>query len=148
MNHRLTHIGVCVRDIAVSTAFYCTALGFTKIGDMHVDDEASAQLLDVPGLSLTLVYLERDGFRIELLGYDTPGTSEGPPRRMNTLGLTHLSFRVTDIDGLADTIVAHGGQLLAERTVTFGGGNRAMMLTDPDGNFIELVERVTSQAHD
>ncbi len=144
MNHRLTHIGVCVRDIARSTAFYCTALGFTKIGEMHVDDAASARLLDVDPLSLDLIYLERDGFRIELLGYDTPRRSEAPPRRMNTPGFTHLSFRVTEIDALAEAIVAHGGKLLADHTVTFGSGNRGMMLTDPDGNFIELIERVAS----
>jgi catechol 2,3-dioxygenase-like lactoylglutathione lyase family enzyme len=141
--HRLTHFGLCVTDIQRSTEFYCCALGFTKIGEMHVDDEASARLLDVADLVLDLVYLERDGFRLELLAYPTSGTTgNGTPRPMNALGFTHLSFRVDDADALAETVIEYGGQLLANRTVAFGAGNRGMMLTDPDGNLLELIERI------
>lgn len=141
--HRLTHVGLCVTNIERSTEFYCAALGFAKIGEMHVDDEASARLLDIEDLILDLVYLERDGFRLELLGYPSPGaTGDGSPRRMNAVGFTHLSFRVDNADILAEAVVEHGGRLLADRTVVFGGGNRGMMLTDPDGNMLELIERV------
>jgi len=142
-DHRLTHVGLCVTNIERSTEFYCSALGFTKIGELHVDDEASARLLDVEDLVLDLVYLERDGFRLELLAYPTSGaTGDGTPRRMNALGFTHLSFRVDDADALATAVVEHGGQLLAHRTVVFSGGNRGLMLTDPDGNMLELIERI------
>lgn len=140
--HRVTHIGLCVRDVAVATEFYCEALGFEKIGEMRVDDQASAQLLDVEGLVLDLVYLQRDGFRLELLGYAEPGTTGGAePRPMNSLGFTHISLRVDDVDALVDEVVERGGRLLADRTVKFGGGNRGLMLTDPDGNLLELIER-------
>lgn len=139
---RLTHVGLCVRDIDKSTDFYCTALGFEKIGGMHVDDAASARLLDVDGLELELVYLQRDGFRLELLGYAAPGTTgDTEPRAMNALGFTHLSFRVDDVDALTEAVVEHGGHLLGERSVVFDGGNRGLMLTDPDGNLLELIER-------
>ncbi len=140
--HRLTHIGICVRDLAVAVEFYCQALGFDKIGEMHVTDDASARLLAVPGLVLDLVYLQRDGVRIELLSYTRPETTgDGTPRPMNAVGLTHLSFRVDDVDALSAAIVTHGGRLLADRTVAFVGGNRGLMLTDPDGNLLELIER-------
>ncbi|CAA0079055.1 Uncharacterised protein [Mycolicibacterium vanbaalenii] len=139
--HRLTHIGLCVRDIERATEFYCSALGFEKIGEMHVADEATAQLLDVDDLILDLVYLHRDGFRLELIGYTRPAvTGDTEPRAMNALGFTHLSFRVDDIDSLAAAVVEHGGRLLSQRTVSFGP-NRAMMLTDPDGNLLEFIER-------
>lgn len=139
--HRLTHIGLCVRDIERSTEFYCSALGFEKIGEMHVADEATARLLDIDDLILDLVYLHRDGFRLELIGYTRPGvTGEPDPRAMNALGFTHLSFRVDDIESLAAAVAEHGGRLLSSRTVAFGP-NRAMMLTDPDGNLLELIER-------
>ena len=142
--YRLTHIGLCVSDIGRSTDFYCNALGFTEIGRMTVDDDASERLLAVPGLVLTLVYLERDGFRLELLGYTAPGTeSDNELRPMNRLGFTHLSFRVDHPDALATSVVEHGGRLLGERTVTFSGGNRGLMLTDPDGNLLELIERLS-----
>ena len=141
--HRLTHFGLCVRDIGRATEFYCAALGFTEVGRLQVDDDASARLLDVPDLVLDLVYLERDGFRLELLGYAKPGTvGEPEPGQMNRLGFTHLSFRVDDVDGVVATIVKRGGRLLADRTVRFDGGNRGLMATDPDGNLLELIERI------
>lgn len=148
--HRLTHIGLCVTDIGRSTEFYCNALGFTEVGQMRVDDEETARLLDVPGLELELNYLERDGFRLELLGYSAPGTvREGnSPRAMNMPGFTHLSLRTDDPDGLAAAVVEHGGRLLGERTATFHGGSRGMMLTDPDGNLLEFIERRPQQRSD
>jgi catechol 2,3-dioxygenase-like lactoylglutathione lyase family enzyme len=140
---RITHVGLCVSDIVRSTEFYCTALGFSDVGRMQVNDAASEQLLDVPGLALELVYLQRDGFRLELLGYDKPGTvGDSSPRPMNALGFTHLSFRVDDPEVVLQAIEAHGGIPLNERTVTFTGGNRGVMATDPDGNLIELIERI------
>ncbi|MDG4669127.1 VOC family protein [Mycobacterium sp. 236(2023)] len=146
---RLTHVGLCVRDIDVATTFYCAALGFERVGGMHVDDNASARLLDVDGLVLELVYLQRDGFRLELLGYTAPGTTgDTEPRAMNQLGFTHLSFRVDDPDALTEAVIRYGGRLLAHRSVAFEGGNRGLMLTDPDGNLLELIERVQRMTGD
>jgi glyoxylase I family protein len=144
-SHRLTHIGLCVRDIHRSVHFYCSALGFTEAGRLSVDDSASERLLDIPGLVLDLVYLDRDGFRLELLAYTAPGAvGDDTPRKMNELGFTHLSFRVDDVDRLAAAAVAAGGRLLDERTVVFAGGNRGLMLADPDGNLLELIERLSN----
>lgn len=109
---------------------------------MHVTGDEAAQLLDVPGLVLDLVYLQRDGFRLELLSYSDPGVvGEGRPRRLNTPGLSHLSFRVDDADEMVARIERCGGRAWPERTVKFDGGNRGLMATDPDGTWIELIER-------
>lgn len=143
--HRLTHIGLCVSDLDRSVEFYCKALEFDEVARMHVDGPETAQLLGVPGLVLDLVYLERDGFRLELLSYAAPGVrGDSQLRQMNAVGFTHLSFRVDDPDGLIARIERFGGQARPERTVTFEGGNRGLMATDPDGNWLELVERASS----
>ncbi|MEE2851817.1 MAG: VOC family protein [Actinomycetota bacterium] len=140
--HRLTHVGLCVGDLDRSLEFYCEALGFDELGRMRADDHATAQLLDVPGLVLDIVYLQRDGFRIELLGYAAPGVHGNlEPRQMNAVGFTHLPFRVDDPDELIARIERSGGRARPERTVTFEGGNRGLMATDPDGNWLELIER-------
>jgi glyoxylase I family protein len=142
-SHRLTHIGLCVSDLNRSVEFYRNALGFEEVHSMRVDGPETAQLLGVPGLDLRLVYLMRDGMRIELLGYETPPVrGDGRPRAMNDVGFTHLSFLVDNVDELAQRIVAHGGRHLSEHTVTFEGGTRGLMLLDPDGTRLELIERV------
>ena len=66
---------------------------------------------------------------------------------MNAVGFTHLSFRVDgpeEIDELVARIERCGGRAWAERTVAFEGGGRGLMTSDPDGNWLELIERSSS----
>ena len=139
---RLTHVGVCVSDIERSLRFYRDVLGFVFVSELQVAGEPAATLLQLTPLDLRAVYLERDGFRIELLHYAAPGhQGNGQPRAMNALGLTHLSFRV---DNLAETraALARAGVAVLENThidlPAFEAA--AIFVTDPDGTLIELVQ--------
>jgi len=139
---RLTHLGICVSDLDRSLAFYREALGFREVGRLDVGDDATARILEVEGTRLRLVYLERDGWRIELLHYDAPGhRGTGERRAMNELGLTHLSFAVETLDAVAESIEKHGGRVLQSTRSAFRSGNRGLFALDPDGTRIELIER-------
>lgn len=139
---RLTHVGICVSELPRSIAFYRDALGFREVGRYAVGDAATATILEVEGADLELVYLERDGVRIELLHYPSPGhQGSGERRPMNLLGLTHLSFAVDDVDAVARAITAGGGQVLDQTRASFTSGNRGLFALDPDGTRIELIER-------
>ena len=140
--HRLTHLGICVSELERSVAFYRDVLGFVEVGRYHVGDEATARILEVSDPDLELVYLERDGWRIELLHYRSPGsTGDGERRAMNALGLTHLSFAVDDLDVATSAIEAGGGCVLTRTAARFKSGNRGLFALDPDGTRIELIER-------
>lgn len=141
--NRFTHVGLCVSDLDRSIAFYRDVLGFEEVASrLHITDEGSANLLDFPTMDVELVYLERDGIRIELLWYRDPECVEDGGRRpMHLVGLTHLAFRVADFDGICERIEAAGGTVLPGTTTTFGMGNRGIMTLDPDGVRVELVER-------
>jgi catechol 2,3-dioxygenase-like lactoylglutathione lyase family enzyme len=144
--NRFTHVGICVSDLERSVAFYCDVLGFTEVASrLHITDVGSANLLDFPTTDLELAYLERDGIRIELLWYRDPQCDRSEGRRpMNLVGLTHLSFRVGDFDGLCARIEANGGTVLPATTARFGNDNRGVMTLDPDGIRVELIERPKS----
>lgn len=143
--HRLTHLGLCVADLDRSIAFYRDAIGMEEIGRMTVPDGVTAPLLQLPSSDMDLVYLQRDGLRLELIWYPTLGTvGDGEPREMNRPGFTHLSIRVDDLEDLAAAITSAGGQVVEGTTVTFDGGNRGIMALDPDGTRIELIERARS----
>lgn len=144
--HRLTHIGLCVSDLQRSLTFYCDVLGFVEVARrLNITDAGSAGLMGLPALDVELVYLERDGIRIELLWYRVPECHQDQnPRPMNLVGLTHFAFRVGDFDDLCQRIAARGGTVLAETTTTFGHGNRGVMTLDPDGVRVELIERPTT----
>jgi catechol 2,3-dioxygenase-like lactoylglutathione lyase family enzyme len=138
--HRLAHVGICVSDLERSLRFYRDGLGFRETGALDLAGEPSATLLELPGVALRARYLERDGARIELLYYPRPGATGGGARPMNALGLTHLSFRVAELDVCLERLVALGGKALAHtRVVNAGLGMQAIFLTDPDGTRIELV---------
>jgi glyoxylase I family protein len=144
--NRLTHIGLCVSDIERSRAFYCDVLGFAEVARrLVVTDEDSTRLMGLGAMNLELLYVQRDGIRIELLCFRSPGYhGDRSPRPMNLLGLTHFALRVGDFDGLCRRITAGGGVVLADSVATFAQGNRGIMALDPDGIRVELIERPTA----
>ncbi|MFP6563863.1 MAG: VOC family protein [Myxococcota bacterium] len=138
-----SHIGVCVRDCAASLRFYCEGLGFREVGALEVEGAPSDTLLELEGVKLRAVYLERDGQRLELLDFRAPGSvGAGEPREMNRRGLTHLSFRVSDADAVALKLAELGGRILeATRTRAPDFDAVALFVLDPDGTRIELVQQ-------
>ena len=137
---RFTHIGICVSDLPRSRRFYCEGLGFTFEHELTTAGEPTDTLLRLRGVDLRAIYLTRDGVRIELLHFTSP---PAPPRRarvMNEDGLTHLSFRVADMDAALSAVRAAGGRVLDETVVRFPEFQSAAgMVVDPDGQLIELV---------
>ena len=138
---RLTHIGLCVADLARSRRFYCEGLGFAFEHELHVAGEPTDTLLRLRGSDLHAVYLMRDGVRIELLYFASPAA---PPRRervMHELGLTHLSFRVADMDAALAAVRAASGRVLDDTVIRFPEfQSAAAFVADPDGQLIELVQ--------
>jgi catechol 2,3-dioxygenase-like lactoylglutathione lyase family enzyme len=141
MLQALSHVGICVSDIDRSIRFYRDALGFSYVSDLEVAGEPSDTLLRLKDVALKAVYLERDGFRVELLYYASPARKPAPrARAMNDLGFTHLSFRVSDFEATLAALRAAGATVLEETIVRVPGGDPlAAFFTDPDGVLIELV---------
>ena len=138
---RLTHVGICVSDLERSLAFYRDLLGFAPEHELEVEGEPTDTLLRLRGTRLKAVSLSRDGVRIELLRFASP---PAPPRRervMNEVGLTHLSFRVADLDAVVTDLRAAGAQVLDDTILRFPDfGSAACFVVDPDGQLIELVQ--------
>lgn len=139
---RVTHVGICVSELGRSLRFYRDLLGFRELTSLDVSGAHVDRLLGLSGAKLHATYLERDGFRIELLHYATPGPAgSSAPRAMNQLGLTHLSIRVEDLTGVLETLRAAGVSVLdATRIDVAALRSHAVFVTDPDGTRIELVE--------
>jgi catechol 2,3-dioxygenase-like lactoylglutathione lyase family enzyme len=138
---RFSHLGICVSDLERSLAFWRDALGFREAKRLDVAGDAPEQMLGVHDLDLRAVFLERDGARIELLHYVSPGhRGTGEPRPMNALGLTHLSLLVDDLDSALAACEQAGGRVLhATRVRNPELASEAVFVTDPDGTRVELV---------
>jgi catechol 2,3-dioxygenase-like lactoylglutathione lyase family enzyme len=107
-----------------------------------VAGEPNNTLLQLDGVELRAIYLERDGTRIELLHYRGPGhRGDREPRPMNALGLTHLSLRVDDLGDTARALEAAGGRVLRHTATSNPAlGAAAVFVVDPDGTRVELVQ--------
>ncbi len=130
------HIGHCVTDLARSRRFYEELLGFAFQRDLQVPDEFTSSLLRVPApVGLTAVYLEKEGFVLELLHFERDANAPQRERSFTEPGLTHLSFCVDDIAATCERVADLGGEVLVDTNV----GGMAVMIRDPDGQLIELL---------
>ncbi len=130
------HVGHCVTDLDRSRRFYEELFGFRVRNELRVPDEPTARLLrETPPLGLRAVYLERDGFVLELLHFDRDGNAPRRDRTFSEPGLTHLSMSVDDIGETCARVADLGGEVLADTDL----GGLAVMIRDPDGQLIELL---------
>jgi catechol 2,3-dioxygenase-like lactoylglutathione lyase family enzyme len=92
---------------------------------------------------LNVQFLAKDGVKLELVHWPAPGAHGKPSQSRNQLGLTHLSYEVTDLPEVEARLLSLGAKLI--------GGTRTQVerpayqvdmvfLADPDGTRIELVE--------
>jgi catechol 2,3-dioxygenase-like lactoylglutathione lyase family enzyme len=133
---KVNHVGLCVSDLPRSRRFYEEALGFGFREDLQVPDKLATRLLQVPEpVGLTAVYLERDGFVLELLHFAREGNDPARDRTFTEPGLTHLSFTVPDVAGTCARVTELGGEVLADTEMR----GRAIMVRDPDGQLLELL---------
>jgi hypothetical protein len=79
-------------------------------------------------------YLVRDGLVLELIDYSERDVHAGPERVMDQVGLTHMSFSVSDLAAVLTMVERFGGSVV-EATVS----DQFAMIRDPDGQLIELL---------
>jgi lactoylglutathione lyase len=136
-SHRTTfnHVGLCVSDRERSRRFYESVLGFQFWWELDPPDDLTAKLVQLPEpLGVHATYLVRDGFVLELMDYSKRQVRTGSERVMDQIGLTHISFSVSDLEGVLKKVEEFGGAVV-DGTVT-----QAMaMIRDPDGQLLELL---------
>jgi lactoylglutathione lyase len=140
-----SHVGVCCSDLEQSTRFYTDVLGYSEIFTMEWGDELAATM-ELDGIRFESRMLRRGDVRLELLHWLQPDADGDRTRRpMTKFGMTHLCFRVDDIDDLAVAAEKAGGQVhrqtLSELLGAGVGGQsvKLLYLTDPDGVRIECM---------
>lgn len=131
---RFGHVGLCVTDLDASTRFYSELLGFAVINRLEVPDSPADRLLRLSApLGLRAVYLEKDGFVLELMSFAREANPAAVDRPVNQPGLTHLSLSVADPAAVAARVAELGGEILEETDVGAG-----LFVKDPDGTLVEL----------
>lgn len=144
---RVSHVAIAVTDLPASLRFYTEGLGFEPGPCFESGDEVAAVSEVEPPVRMRSQYLVKDGFRLELMGWETPAVRGVASRFRNQRGLTHLSFEVDDIVAVEQRLLVLGGHRLPDARVTVERDPvdiSLVFLTDPDGTRIELLQRHTA----
>lgn len=118
----LHHVSFVVRDTVRSLAFYCGVLG------LHTDPRR-------PDLGFPGAWLQVGEQQIHLLELTAVDPVEGRPAHVGRD--RHAAFLVMELDDLARDLTDAGVAFTRSRS-----GRRAIFCRDPDGNGLELVERL------
>ena len=64
------------------------------------------------------------------------------------LGLTHLTFHVSELENLITILLEHGGSIVEGTRMSMpypdGSSIELVFIADPDGNRLELMERLAA----
>lgn len=139
------HIGIQVRDVERSAAFYEECLGFTRVARWSKAEPYVQRVVGYyPDVTLEIAVLAIPGSELflEILEYVGVDGEPVDPATGNP-GTAHFSLFVDDLDSLYAELRAKGVEFVSEvQTPTSGPnrGGRLVYMKDPDGIRVELVQ--------
>jgi catechol 2,3-dioxygenase-like lactoylglutathione lyase family enzyme len=153
MNVRaLSHVAIGVRDMDRALEFYRDVLGLPVASDRI---EEFAQAAGQPPARRRAVYLRwGDGPHSAYVVLDQHLTQEtqGGATALFDAGIHHFAFWIDDLDGVLDAaraagfeVVLGGGRAVGSEWLGEPAGGRPVrsaMLRDPEGNHVQLDQRV------
>ncbi len=155
MIEQIDHINIVVREMGAMIDFYEKCLGFKLSKRVEISGDWIEDVVGLSNVRASVVYLELpEGPRIELIQYHSPvGKKPDALNIPNTVGIRHIAFRVSGIDGWETRLKVAGVSFFSQiqsvpgSQVTYAGGvrKRLVYFYDPEGNILELCEYAQCQ---
>lgn len=144
----IRHCGIYVSDIQKMENFYENVFRMHYICRQEICcGEAFDILAGAKGVKVLMSKLitekgksTGEGDMVELLQMiNSEGTSEASKRKVTDSGMIHIALecRFSDVLPLVEK---YGGKIIME-PIVMESGNGMCFVTDPEGNYIELIER-------
>ena len=138
----LHHVGITVRDLDASLAWYADVLGVTPEVVAEGSGEELSRAVGVPDARLRFAMLRLGGAVVELLCYDND-RDDTFTRSNADVGSAHVCIDVPDIQAAYDSLSAKGVTFLAPPLHIGDGplkGCAFAYFTDPDGVTLEIFQ--------
>jgi lactoylglutathione lyase len=125
---KIEHVGIMVKDLQASIAFYQNVLGFDLL------DQFAAS----PAVSLAFLGNKENGqVYVELVSRE--GAAFPDEGKVN-----HLAFTVDDIKEEIDRLIELKVTFSSEEPLTLGNGSKYIFFKGPDGESLELFQPASS----
>ena len=119
----IDHPAIAAEDVEMLSKWYCEVLGYK----VFTRTDKPIYIIEAP-----------DGTYIEVMPKDE---NLRPERTVCTPGWSHLALRVSDMDAAMEALDKHGIEWMGAEFDAVGGG-RIRNFTDPEGNLLQIVQRV------
>jgi catechol 2,3-dioxygenase-like lactoylglutathione lyase family enzyme len=120
-------LGIVVRDAAAMTAFYEQTLGLER-----------RRVVPLPGGELIMLACGTASVKLMCLD-PVPAESSPPGALSEATGLRYFTFTVRNLHEVVETCRRAGAEVL-RGPLEFAPGITIVVIADPDGNNVELVE--------
>jgi len=138
MSPQAHHYGVTVSDLDRALELYRDDLGLAVADRFTLGSETFNELVGTTDRSVDVAFLDADGCLIELVEYDRQGPNRNDGTASNDVGVAHFCLEVEDVRARYDDLSEEYDAVSGPRTLE--NGATVVMLLDPDGNVVELLE--------
>jgi catechol 2,3-dioxygenase-like lactoylglutathione lyase family enzyme len=136
-------IGVIVRDLDKSLAFYTNVVGMVQTGSFDVDEAFSKSSGLANGLPLHVKVLRlgegEEATQWKLMTFGTRSRQQKNDFIYSHTGMQYITILVKDLTPIVKRIQEHKVKLLGETPVPLGSDSHFVLIQDPDGTFVELI---------
>ena len=141
----ISHIAICVADLDKSLRFYRDILGMEVLAD-RIQDTTTGGLPHVykhhrnTRRQVNLAY-GKGNVKPTLTMTSHPGDNpDGNPVKLDQIGISHISFTVSDVKSLASELISKGVELAGpmDGFTNSQGEVSSIFVFDPDGILVQF----------
>lgn len=142
----MSHMGICVRNIEKSLAFYCGMVGLEIMKDEVLPPEhlGPTHLYELPIVTRRVVYLKYGPHAASpvLVMTERPDESEGQPTLLDHHGISHLGFTVPNLHEFTQRMLRMGARPFGpvDSFRSPEGKVLSVFFSDPDGKLLQFDE--------
>ncbi|WP_294961207.1 VOC family protein [Sulfurimonas sp.] len=140
---KLRHIGIVVRNLKDSVAFYKDLFDLEVQKEMIEEGKYIDELVAIKDASISWTKLKaKDGTVLELLEYQNTIKQEKNNYAANRLGCSHIAVSVKNIDEIYEKLQKYNCKCNSKPLFSPDGNVKVMYGHDIDGTILEVVEEL------
>jgi len=137
-------IGMVVKDMDRTVKFYTEVLGLTEAGGFPIDEDFGKRSGLSNGVPFDVKILklinEEAATQLKLVSFKMDPAHETPNYIQDDNGIQYITLYVKSMSPLIENIKKNNIALLGETPTTISDGRQFIMVQDPDGTFVEIIE--------